>query len=121
MARQPEIFVRELSSDEAERLVKIARTAKDRVRLRRAEIVLTSLPAIPKRPCSSTPQRPTHPHGGPWISSRAGPHPAVWPPKAPNPVPSPTNDGPYDLGAGHPDSCGIRISLLTTAFRRIGE
>ena len=43
MARQPEVFVRELlSPSEAQRLVKITRTAKDRVRLRRAGIVLAS-------------------------------------------------------------------------------
>src|SRR3954454_19162845 len=43
MARQPEVFVRELDPDEAQRLVKITRTAKDRVRLRRAGIVLASM------------------------------------------------------------------------------
>ena len=43
MARQPEVFVRELTPDEAQRLVKITRTARDRVRLRRAGIVLASL------------------------------------------------------------------------------
>lgn len=43
MPRQPEVFVRELTSDEAERLVKITRTARDRVRLRRAGIVLASV------------------------------------------------------------------------------
>jgi hypothetical protein len=42
MARQPEVFVRPLGMAEAERLVKITRTAKDRVRLRRAGIVLAS-------------------------------------------------------------------------------
>ena len=42
MARQPEVFVRELDPAEAQRLVKIARTARDRVRLRRAGIVLST-------------------------------------------------------------------------------
>lgn len=42
MAGQPEGFVRELEPAEAQRLVKITRTAKDRVRLRRAGIVLAS-------------------------------------------------------------------------------
>src|SRR6188472_1675567 len=42
MARQPEVFVRELDPSEAQRLVKITRTARDRVRLRRAGIVLAS-------------------------------------------------------------------------------
>jgi transposase len=43
MARQPEVFVRPLDPAEAERLVKITRTTKDRVRLRRAGIVLASV------------------------------------------------------------------------------
>ena len=43
MARQPEVFVRELDPTEAQRLVKITRTARDRVRLRRAGIVLASV------------------------------------------------------------------------------
>jgi transposase len=43
MARQPEVFVRELDPAEAQRLVKITRTARDRVRLRRAGIVLASV------------------------------------------------------------------------------
>lgn len=43
MARQPEVFVRELDPAEAQRLVRIARTARDRVRLRRAGIVLASV------------------------------------------------------------------------------
>jgi transposase len=43
MARQPEVFVRELDPVEAQRLVKITRTARDRVRLRRAGIVLASM------------------------------------------------------------------------------
>jgi hypothetical protein len=42
MARQPEVFVRALEPEEAQRLVKITRTTKDRVRLRRAGIVLAS-------------------------------------------------------------------------------
>jgi transposase len=43
VARQPEVFVRALEPAEAQRLVKITRTAKDRVRLRRAGIVLASM------------------------------------------------------------------------------
>ena len=43
MPRRPEVFVRELTPDEAERLVRITRTARDRVRLRRAGIVLASV------------------------------------------------------------------------------
>lgn len=43
MARQPEVFVRDLDPAEAQRLVKITRTARDRVRLRRAGIVLASV------------------------------------------------------------------------------
>lgn len=43
MARKPEVFVRELDPEEAQRLVKVSRTAKDRVRLRRAGILLASL------------------------------------------------------------------------------
>ena len=43
MARQPEVFVRSLEPAEAQRLVRITRTAKDRVRLRRAGIVLASV------------------------------------------------------------------------------
>lgn len=43
MARQPEVFVRELDPEEAQRLVRITRTARDRVRLRRAGIVLASV------------------------------------------------------------------------------
>jgi transposase len=43
MPRQPEVFVRALEPTEAQRLVKITRTARDRVRLRRAGIVLASV------------------------------------------------------------------------------
>ena len=43
MARPAEVFVRELTPSEAECLVKISRKAKNRVRLRRAGIVLASL------------------------------------------------------------------------------
>lgn len=43
MARRPEIFLRELDPDEAQRLVKTARTARDRVRLRRAGMALASM------------------------------------------------------------------------------
>jgi transposase len=43
MARRPEVFVRELDPVEAQRLVRVSRTARDRVRLRRAGMVLASL------------------------------------------------------------------------------
>jgi len=43
MARKPEIFLRELDPDEAQKLVKIARMTKDRVRLRRAGMALASM------------------------------------------------------------------------------
>jgi transposase len=43
VARQPEIFLRELTPDEAQRLVRAARTARDRVRLRRAGMALASM------------------------------------------------------------------------------
>src|SRR5215213_7695411 len=43
MARRPEVLVRELDPAEMQRLVKITRTARDRVRLRRAGIVLASV------------------------------------------------------------------------------
>jgi hypothetical protein len=61
MARQPEVFVRELDPAEAQRLVKITRTAKDRVRLRRAGIVLASMQgaARPKQRRCSLPRRST--------------------------------------------------------------
>lgn len=43
MARQPEVFVQELEPEQAQRLVKITRSTRDRVRLRRAGIVLASV------------------------------------------------------------------------------
>lgn len=43
VARQPEVFVHALEPEQAQRLAKITRTAKDRVRLRRAGIVLASV------------------------------------------------------------------------------
>lgn len=43
MARKPEIFLRDLDPDEAQRLAKTARTTKDRVRLRRAGMALASM------------------------------------------------------------------------------
>jgi transposase len=43
VARQPEVFVRELEPEQAQRLVKITRSTRDRVRLRRAGIVLASM------------------------------------------------------------------------------
>jgi hypothetical protein len=42
VARPPEVFVRPLSMAEGQRLQRINRTAMDRVRLRRAMIVLAS-------------------------------------------------------------------------------
>lgn len=47
MARQPEVFVRELTVEEGQRLRRISRTGKDRVRLRRATIVLASAAGRP--------------------------------------------------------------------------
>jgi transposase len=46
MARQAEVFVRSLGPAGAQRLVKITRTARNRVRLRRAGIVLASFQAL---------------------------------------------------------------------------
>jgi transposase len=43
MARRPEIFLRELDLDEAQRLVRIARRSRDRVRMRRAGMALASV------------------------------------------------------------------------------
>ena len=43
MARKPEIFLRDLDPDEAQRLVKIARSTRDRVRMRRAGMALASM------------------------------------------------------------------------------
>lgn len=42
MARKPEVFVRELSAAEGQRLQRTTRTSKDPVRLRRATIVMAS-------------------------------------------------------------------------------
>lgn len=42
MARKPEVFVREISDEEGQRLVRITRGSRDRVQLRRAMIVLAS-------------------------------------------------------------------------------
>jgi transposase len=42
MAREPEVFVRELSPEEGQRLQRLTRRAKDPVRLRRATIVMAS-------------------------------------------------------------------------------
>ena len=65
MARQPEVFVRELDPAEAQRLVKITRTARNRIRLRRAGIVLADPPSGQDATfettairCSNTHQRP---------------------------------------------------------------
>jgi transposase len=43
MARTPEVFARSLEPEEAQRLVKITRSTRDRVRLRRSGIVLASV------------------------------------------------------------------------------
>jgi len=43
MARKPEIFLRDLDQAEAQRLVKIARSTRDRVRMRRAGMALASM------------------------------------------------------------------------------
>lgn len=43
MARQPDVFVKPLEPEQAQRLVKITRTSRDRVRLRRAGVVLASV------------------------------------------------------------------------------
>jgi len=43
VARRPEIFVRELTFEESQQLVRVARTARNRVRLRRAGMVLASM------------------------------------------------------------------------------
>jgi transposase len=43
VGRQPEVFVQPLEPEQAQRLVKIARSSRDRVRLRRAGIVLASM------------------------------------------------------------------------------
>jgi len=45
MARKPEIVLRDLGPDEAQRLVTIACTSRDRVRLRRAGMALASMQA----------------------------------------------------------------------------
>src|SRR4051794_15712907 len=47
MARQPEVFVHELEPEQAQRLVKITRSTRDRVRLRRAGVVLASVQGRP--------------------------------------------------------------------------
>jgi len=47
VARQPEVFVHPLEPEQAQRLVKITRTSRDRVRLRRAGIALASLQGCP--------------------------------------------------------------------------
>jgi transposase len=47
VARQPEVFVHELDPGQAQRLVKITRSTRDRIRLRRAGIVLASVQGRP--------------------------------------------------------------------------
>ncbi len=47
MPRQPEVFVHELEPEQAQRLVRVTRTSKDRIRLRRAGIVLASVQGRP--------------------------------------------------------------------------
>jgi hypothetical protein len=82
MPRRPEVFVHELEPEQAQRLVRIARTSKDRVRLRRAGIVLASVQGLavsviaqmfaategyvrvrPGRPPADLPDRSCHPVG----------------------------------------------------------
>lgn len=53
VARQPEVFVHGLEPEQAQRLVKITRSTRDRVRLRRARdpwsrLTATTMPPIPK-------------------------------------------------------------------------
>ena len=43
MGRKPEIFLRDLDPDEAQRVGKFARTSNDRVRFRRAGMALSSM------------------------------------------------------------------------------
>jgi hypothetical protein len=43
VGRRPEVIVRPLEPEEAQRLVKVTRSTRDRVRLRRAGIVLASV------------------------------------------------------------------------------
>ncbi|MGH3505094.1 MAG: IS630 family transposase, partial [Nocardioidaceae bacterium] len=47
MARKPEVFARELSIDEGQRLQRVARTSRQPIRLRRAAIVLASATGRP--------------------------------------------------------------------------
>ena len=59
MARTPEVFARSLEPEEAQRLVKITRSTRDRVRLRRSGIVLASVQgrsAGRSRRCSPRPK-----------------------------------------------------------------
>ncbi|MGH3470319.1 MAG: IS630 family transposase [Thermocrispum sp.] len=49
MPRKPQVFVRELTGEEGQRLVRITRTGRDRVRLRRAMIVLASAQGRPAK------------------------------------------------------------------------
>ena len=65
MARQPEVFVRALEPAEAQRLVKITRTARDRLRLRRAGIVLAS---VQGRSAAGVHQRVTGPTTSPALA-----------------------------------------------------
>lgn len=50
MGRRPEVFVRQVSMVEGQRLQKITRTAKDPVKLRRAIVVLMSAQGQPGLP-----------------------------------------------------------------------
>lgn len=47
MARKPSVFVRSISDDEGQRLLRITRRSKDPVRLRRAIVVLSSAQGRP--------------------------------------------------------------------------
>ncbi|MFN2557791.1 MAG: IS630 family transposase [Nitriliruptorales bacterium] len=53
MPRKPEVFVRDLSDEEGQRLVRITRTSRNRVRLRRAMIVLASAQGRPANDIAS--------------------------------------------------------------------
>jgi hypothetical protein len=65
VGRRPEVFVRPVSMEEGRRLQRISRTAKDPVKLRRAERRHRRLPALaqcPRRTEERLRPRLTHPH-----------------------------------------------------------
>ncbi len=47
MPRKPEVFIRKLTDEEGQRLMRISRTRRNRVRPRRAMIVLASAEGTP--------------------------------------------------------------------------